>query len=427
MMTQSPEATLLRSLFDAAVAAAQPALCLPPHLPSPPRGRTLVIGAGKAAAAMAQAVEAHWPATAPLSGLVITPYGHALPTTRIAVAEAAHPVPDAAGLQATAQMRGLLQGLSADDLVLCLISGGGSALMVAPLPGITLETKQAVNRALLASGATIDEMNCLRRHLSAVKGGRLAAACAPARLVTLAISDVPGDGLATIASGPTVGDPTTLAMAQAVLDRYAIPLPAAARAAMTESLKPGDPRLGQAMVIASPQLALQAAANAARAQGLPAHILSDALEAESRDMGRMLAAIARQVALRGQPFTAPCVILSGGESTVTLRGGAPGLGGRNVECLLAMGLALNGLPGVHALAADTDGTDGAAPVAGAVIGPDLIARAAAEGLALRAELDAHNAHTVFARLDAQVITGPTHTNVNDFRAILILESPKHDA
>jgi len=291
--------------------------------------------------------------------------------------------------------------------------------MVAPLPGITLETKQAVNRALLASGATIDEMNCLRRHLSAVKGGRLAAACAPARLVTLAISDVPGDGLATIASGPTVGDPTTLAMAHAVLDRYAIPLPAAARAAMTESLKPGDPRLGQAVVIASPQLALQAAAHAARAQGLPAHILSDALEAESRDMGRMLAAIARQVALRGQPFAAPCVILSGGESTVTLRGAAPGLGGRNVECLLAMGLALNGLPGVHALAADTDGTDGAAPVAGAVIGPDLIARAAAEGLALRAELDAHNAHNVFARLDAQVITGPTHTNVNDFRAILI--------
>jgi len=414
---------LLRRLFDAAIAAAQPARCLPPHLPAPPApgGRTIVIGAGKASAAMARALEDHWPG--PLEGLVVTRYGYEVPCRRIEIVQAAHPVPDAAGLQATERIRSLVSGLTPDDLVIALISGGGSSLLVAPGPGLTLADKQAVNQALLASGATISEMNCVRRHLSAVKGGRLAAACHPARLVTLLISDVPGDAPADIASGPTVADASTCADALAILERYRIVVPEAVRALLLqgrgETVKPGDARLRQTetRLVTAPQIALEAAAAVAREAGLTPHILGDSLEGESRDLGKTLAGIARQVALRGQPFAAPCVLLSGGETTVTLRG--QGRGGRNVECLLSMAVALDGLPGVHALAGDTDGVDGVEEIAGAVITPDTLARAWAAGLHPRQRLDDNDGHGFFQALGDSVVTGPTLTNVNDFRAIVI--------
>jgi hydroxypyruvate reductase len=410
-------------MFDAAVASAQPALCLPPHLPPPGsvRGRLLVLGAGKASAAMARAVEDHWPG--PLSGLVVTRYGHAVACDRIEIVEAAHPVPDPAGLAASLRMLQIVQSLTADDLVLCLISGGGSALLPLPLPGLTLQDEQAVGRALLASGATIGEMNCVRRHLSAIKGGRLAAACHPARVLTLLLSDVPGDRPLDIASGPTVADPTTCADALAIAQRYGIALPPAALDMLAsgrgESVKPGDPRLAraQARIVAAPQQALQAAAAVARAASVPAHILGDALEGQARDVGTVLGGIARQVALRGQPFQAPCVLLSGGETTVTVRGA--GRGGRNVECLLALALALDGTPGVHALMADTDGVDGAAEVAGAIATPDTLARAWAQGLNPRRALDDNDGHGFFGALGDGVTTGPTLTNVNDFRAVYI--------
>ncbi|WP_126974546.1 glycerate kinase type-2 family protein [Frigidibacter oleivorans] len=415
-------AALLRRMFDAAVAAAQPEICLPGALPAPPGGRTVVLAAGKAAAAMARAVERVW--DGPLSGLAITRHGHAVPCDRIEVVEAAHPVPDAAGAAATARMLDLARGLGPDDLALCLISGGGSALLVQGLPGVTLADKQAVNRALLASGATIAEMNTVRRHLSAVKGGRLAAACHPARVVTLMISDVPGDDPGTIASGPTVADPTTVAEARAVLARYGIAPPPAVAAALdrpeAETVKPGDPRLAgaEARIVASPQMALEAAAALGWAAGIPVHILGDALEGEAREMGRVMAGIARQVATRGQPFARPCILLSGGETTVTLRNPG-GRGGRNVEFLLALAVELAGHPGIHALAADTDGVDGAEEVAGALIGPDTLDRMRKAGIDPRAALAANDAHTAFAAAGAQVVTGPTLTNVNDFRAILI--------
>jgi glycerate 2-kinase len=415
---------LLRALFDAAIAAAQPALCLPPHLPPPPRGRTLVIGAGKASAAMARALEDHW--EGPLEGLVITRYGYEVPCQRIEIVQAAHPVPDAAGLQATQRMLQLVQGLTADDLVIALVSGGGSSLLVAPAPGLTLADKQAVNAALLRSGASISEMNCVRRHLSAIKGGRLAAACQPAQLLTLLISDVPGDAPQDIASGPTVADPSTCAQALAIVQRYGIELPAAVRARLdspeAETLKPGDPRLaGHAWrLITTPQMALEAAARVARQAGLAAHILGDSLEGEARDLGKALAGITRQVAQRGQPFAPPCVLLSGGETTVTLRGG--GRGGRNVEFLLALAIGLDGTPGVHALAGDTDGVDGAEEIAGALITPDTLARAWALGRPPRASLDANDGHGFFQALGDSVLTGPTLTNVNDFRAIVV-EAP----
>ena len=403
---------LLRAMFAAGVAAAQPALCVPPHLPPPPPGRTVVIGAGKAAAAMARAVEDHW--AGPLSGLVITRYGHGVPCDRIAVREASHPVPDAAGLAATAELRALCAGLTAEDLVICLISGGGSALLVDPAPGVTLADKQAVNANLLASGADIGQMNTVRRHLSGIKGGRLAALCHPARVVTLAISDVPGDDPCVIASGPTVGDPTTCADAAAILDRYGIPAPP-----LSESVKPDDPRLAGAVfkLISSPLIALRAAAAVAEAQGIPCHILGDALEGEARDVARTLGAIATSVATNGLPFTAPCVLLSGGETTVTVRG--RGRGGRNVEFLTALALALQGHPRIHALAGDTDGIDGIEEVAGALITPDSLDRARALGLDPRAMLDNNDGHRLFEALGDQVITGPTLTNVNDLRAILV--------
>ncbi len=419
-MEQSPR-QLLGSMFDAAIRSAQPALCMPPHLPPPPRGRTLVLGAGKASAAMAQTLEQHWPGA--LSGLVVTRYGHGAPCRSIEIVEAAHPVPDAAGLAAAGRIQALAHGLTEDDLVICLISGGGSALLALPAQGLTLADKQAVNRALLASGASITEMNCVRRHLSAIKGGRLAAACHPARVSTLLISDVPGDNPIDIASGPTVADPTTCADALDVIRRYGIEVPPATedvlRSGRGESVKPGDPRLARAEVriVATPQMALEAAAAVAREAGIAALILGDSIEGEARDVGKVMAGIARQVALHGQPGAAPCVLLSGGETSVTLRG--QGRGGRNVEFLLSLGVALDGLAGVYALAGDTDGVDGMEEIAGACLAPDSLARAWALGINPKDSLASNDGHRFFEALGDSVVTGPTLTNVNDFRAILV--------
>jgi glycerate-2-kinase len=420
-MTGRDPRALLRSLFDAAVASADPALRVAPALPERPRGRTLVVGAGKASAAMAAAVDRCWDGD--LSGLVVTRYGHAVPAGRIEIVEAAHPVPDAAGELAARRMLDLVAGLGPDDLVLCLISGGGSSLLAAPLPGLTLADKQAINRALLRSGAAISEMNCVRRHLSATKGGRLGATCHPARVVTLLISDVPGDDPAVIASGPTVPDSTTCADALAIVERYGIILPDAARALLEsgagETVKPGDPRLPRPDIrmIATPQTALEAAASRAFEAGIAAHILGDAIEGEAREVGTVMAGIARQVALRGQPVRPPCVLLSGGETTVTMRG--DGRGGRNVEFLLGLAAALDGVPGIHALAADTDGVDGAEEVAGAYLAPDTLRRAEVMGLRLPDALARNDGHGFFGALGDAVVTGPTLTNVNDFRAILV--------
>ncbi len=417
---------LLRRMFDAAIDAAQPARCVPPHLPPPSGGRLIVIGAGKASASMARAVEDHWPGE--LSGIVVTRYGYRVPCRRSEIIEAAHPVPDAAGLDAALRILRAVRGLRPEDQVLCLISGGGSALLVRPLPGLTLEDKQAVNRALLRSGATIGEMNCVRRHLSGIKGGRLAAACHPAKLLTLLISDVPGDDPVDIASGPTVADPTSCADALAILRRYQIEVPSAVLQTLEsgrgESVKPGDARLAgtEVRMIAAPQMALEAAAAVARQAGLSALILGDSLEGEAREVGKVMAGMARQVVAHGQPCTAPCVLLSGGETTVTVRG--HGRGGRNVEFLLALGIALNGLSGVHAIAGDTDGVDGSEDVAGAYLAPDSLARAAAGGVNARDRLADNDGHGFFAAIGDQVVTGPTLTNVNDFRAILVSAAGK---
>ena len=412
---------LLRQMFDAAIASAQPALCVPPQLPAAPRGRLIVVGAGKASAAMARAVEENW--SGPLTGLVITRYGYAVPCERIDIVEAAHPVPDAAGMHAAQRMLERVNALHEDDLVLCLFSGGGSALMPLPAPGLTLDLKQTVSRALLGCGATISEMNCVRRHLSAIKGGRLGAACHPARVVTLLISDVPGDRPIDIASGPTVADPTTCDEALAILRRYGIEMPRAVREVLEsgrgESVKPGDPRLARSTVrmIATPQLALEAAARVARAAGIAAYILGDAIEGEARDVGKVFAGLALQVAERNQPFNAPCVLLSGGETTVTVRGN--GRGGRNVEYLLSLAIGLEGHPRIHAIAGDTDGVDGQEEIAGARMGPDTLARAWSLRMRPNDMLDNNDGHGFFAALGDSVITGPTLTNVNDFRAILI--------
>jgi hydroxypyruvate reductase len=408
---------LLRNLFDAAVRAAQPETCVPPHLPLPPKGRTIVVGAGKGAAAMAAAVERHW--RGPLSGLVVTRYGHGVETKRIEVVEASHPVPDAAGSAAAQRILDMVRGLTPDDLVLCLISGGGSALLALPAPGLTLGDKQAVTRALLKSGAAIGEINCVRKHLSAIKGGRLGAAAAPAAVVTLAISDVPGDDPATIASGPTVADPTSFADARAILDKYGIAGPAAVMAhlaaARDESPKPGALRLARATyrIVATPRAALEAAAGVAEGAGFAAEILGDALEGEARELGAEHARLALAFAKRGQRVC----ILSGGETTVTVRG--RGRGGRNAEYLLALAIGLDGAAEIHALAADTDGIDGSEDNAGAAIGPDSLARARALGIDAKARLADNDAYGFFAALGDLVVTGPTRTNVNDFRAILI--------
>jgi glycerate 2-kinase len=420
-VTIEPRA-LLKSLFDAAVSAAMPELRVPPNLPPPPAGRTIVVGAGKASAAMARALEEHWPG--PLSGLVVTRYGHAVPCRRIEIVEAAHPVPDASGETTARRILEMVQGLGSDDLVVALISGGGSALLSLPAPGLTLEDKQAINRALLRSGAHIGEMNCVRKHLSAIKGGRLAAASYPAPIVTLMISDVPGDDPGVIASGPTVADATSFADARAILDKYRITEPAAVlrhlAEAADETPKPGDRRLAHArtIMIATPQMSLEAAAGIARAAGIAPVILGDAIEGEAREVGRVMAGIARQVARHGQPTAAPAVLLSGGETTVTVQG--HGRGGRNVEFLLALAIELNGLPGVSALAADTDGIDGSDEVAGAIVTQDTLTRAAALGLNAKERLSDNDGHAFFEALGDQMITGPTLTNVNDFRAILVV-------
>ena len=431
---REPRAFLER-LYAAAVQRALPLHTLGAFLPPPPKGRTVVLGAGKAGASMAQAVEALWPANAPLSGLVITRYGHIPPrpaglAERIEVVEAAHPVPDAAGLAASGRILDLAHGLTADDLVLCLISGGGSALLTAPAEGLTLEDKQRINRELLLSGAAIGEMNCVRKHLSRIKGGRLAAACHPARVVTLTISDVPGDDPSVIASGPTVPDATTCADAVAILQRYGIDVPGAIMSLLEqgalETPKPGDPVFdGHAVhMVATPQQSLEAAAALARQAGLQAYILSDEMEGESREVGKVQAALARAAARRGEPFARPCVILSGGETTVTVRkqpeGTPRGRGGRAGEFCLGLAQALQGQPGVWALAADTDGIDGVEDNAGAFVAPDTLARAQAAGLKPDLHLARNDAYGFFAPLGDLVVTGPTHTNVNDFRALLVL-------
>jgi hydroxypyruvate reductase len=409
-------------MFDAAIASAQPALSIPKYLPAAPRGRLIVVGAGKASAAMARVVEEHWPGA--LEGLIVTRYGYAVPCERIEILEAAHPVPDAAGLEGARRLLERVAGLSSDDLVLCLISGGASALLPCPLEGLTLGEEQAVNRALLKSGASIVEMNCVRRHISGIKGGRLAAACHPARVVTLLISDVPGDQPADIGSGPTVADATTSKDAIEVLARYDINVSPGVldvlNSPASESVKPGDARLRghELHIIATPQMALEAAATIARQGGVTPHIVSDALEGEAREVGKVLGAMALQIARRRQPFHAPCVLLSGGETTVTVRG--DGRGGRNVEFLLSLGITLQGHSGIHAIAGDTDGVDGQEEIAGALLTPDTLGRAFAKGMRARDYLDDNDAHTFFQALEDSVVTGPTLTNVNDFRAILVL-------
>ena len=426
-------------LFKTAVERALPLANTARFLPEPPTpgsgGRTLVIGAGKAGGAMAQAVEAHWPADAPLEGLVVTRYHHVPPrpeglAQRIEVVEASHPVPDEAGQAAAARILAMVQGLTANDLVLCLISGGGSSLLALPAEGLSLEEKQGINQALLASGANISEMNCVRKHLSRIKGGRLAAACAPARVVTLTISDVPGDDPSIIASGPTVPDASTCAEAVAILQRYGIEVPGDIMSLLEqgalETPKPGDALFDghEVHMIATPRQSLQAAAAAARAAGLAAYILSDEMEGESREVGKVHAALARAVAQTGEPFQKPCVILSGGETTVTIRKQPPGTpkgrGGRAGEFCMGLALALQGQSSVFALAADTDGIDGIEDNAGAFVAPDTLQRGLAAGMKLDQFLDRNDAYGFFEKLDDLVISGPTYTNVNDFRAILIL-------
>jgi hydroxypyruvate reductase len=432
--TDNPRA-LLRHLFDIAVQRALPLRNTAACLPKPPKGRTLVLGAGKAGGAMAQAVEALWPSDAPLSGLVVTRYHHTPPRPdgvpqRIEVVEASHPVPDAAGLAAAQRILQLAQGLTKDDLVLCLISGGGSSLLTLPCDGLTLEDKQHINGQLLESGANILEMNTVRKHLSRIKGGRLAAACTPAQVVTLTISDVPGDDVSVIASGPTVADASTCAQALAVLRRYRIEVPAVVRAQLEsgalETPKPGDACFAghTTHLIATPQQSLHAAAEAARALGINAYILSDEIEGESREVGKVHAALARSTVLGRSSFHKPCVILSGGETTVTIKprteGQPRGRGGRAGEFCLGLAQALNSVPGVWALAADTDGIDGVENNAGALVAPDTLARAVEKGVKLADHLARNDAYTFFDALGDLVVSGPTHTNVNDFRAVLVL-------
>lgn len=420
----APDPTiLLRDAFKTAVEAVTPGPALIPHLPPPPAGRLIVVGAGKAAAAMAQAVEAHYE-DSELTGLVITRYGHSLPTQRIEVIEAGHPVPDDAGERATHRLLDLLHGLTEDDLVLCLISGGGSALLTAPR-GVTLQEKADLTKRLLASGADITEMNTVRKHLSGIKGGQLARAAAPARILSLIISDVAGDDLSSIASGPTVPDPTTFADALDILDRYDIDMPAVrsrlgrgAKGEEAETPKQADPIFARVdnRIVASAQTALEAAASFFEQHDITPLILTESLTGEAREAAKFHAAIARQIVTRDQPLPRPCAILSGGETTVTVRGN--GKGGRNSEYLLALALELRGLEGVWALAADTDGIDGSEDNAGAIVGPDIFRQVSAPEA--RAHLDNNDAYSLFARTDRLLVTGPTHTNVNDLRILLIL-------
>jgi len=415
----SPE-ELLKAMFKAGVDAALPSLCVPPHLPSHPKGRTVIIGAGKASGAMAKALEDAW--DGPLDGVVVTRYGYRLPTERLEVVEAAHPVPDAAGREAARRIFKAVQGLTEDDLVLALISGGGSALLAAPAEGISLEDKQAVNKALLASGATISEMNTVRKHLSAIKGGRLARAAYPAKVVALMISDVPGDDASIIASGPTVPDPSTNADAITIVEKYGIDLPPAVRQVLEtieETPKSGDKCFDKVenVMIATPQASLEAAAAIARDAGVTPVILGDSIEGESRDVGLVHAGIARQCAMRGQPMEPPSVLISGGETTITLKG--DGKGGPNTEFLLALAIALDGMENIYALAGDTDGVDGSEDNAGALIYPDTLKRAEAAGISAKAMLANNDPYTFFKGISDLLETGPTMTNVNDLRLVYI--------
>jgi glycerate 2-kinase len=408
---------LMKAMFDAAVKAALPEVTLPAFMPKPPKGRTIVVGAGKASAAMARSFEQNYNAS--LEGLIVTRYGHAVKCERIEIVEAAHPVPDDAGTKAAARILQMMQGLTADDLVVALISGGGSSLLSLPVDGVSVEDKRAVNRALLKSGAPIGEMNCVRKHLSKIKGGRLAAAAFPARVVTLVISDVPGDDLASVASGPTVADPSTFAEARAIIAKYVIDIPASVTRHLNEAKDETPKQLSnvEAHCIASPQQSLKAAARIAAAAGYTPIILGDAIEGEARDVGIVMAGIALQAHRFGQPVKPPCAIISGGETTVTVKG--TGAGGRNVEFLLSLALKLNGTEKIHALAADTDGIDGAREVAGAIITPSTLARARNLGIDPWASLTNNDGHGFFAALNDQLITGPTLTNVNDFRVLLV--------
>ncbi len=417
-----PPQETLRGLFDAAVDAADPMLCVPPHLPEPPMGRTLVIGAGKASAVMAQALEAHWPGE--ISGLVITRYDYGKPCQHIEVIEAAHPVPDQAGLDAAERMMELVSDLGSDDLCIALISGGASSLLTLPAEGLTLADKQAVNRELLRSGATIIDMNCLRKHLSAVKGGRLAAQAAPAKVVSLLISDVPGDDPGVIGSGPTVPDPTSFGDARAIVEKFNIKLPNAVARYLEcgepETPKPGDPIFAgtDVRLTARPSASLVAAAEKARETGLNVHILSDALEGEARDVAAEHAKLAISIRDCNEPIATPAIILSGGELTVTITGS--GGGGPNGEYMLAMAIELNGAERIYAIACDTDGIDGSVDNAGAQISPDTLARAAESSVDAKAHLLNNDSYGFFSELGDLVMTGPTYTNVNDFRAILVL-------
>jgi glycerate 2-kinase len=412
---------LMKKMFDAAVNAALPEHIMASFMPVPPKGRTIVIGAGKASAAMAQVFEKLYPH--PLHGIVITRYGHAVPCQRIEIVEAAHPVPDEVGIKAAARILELVQGLTADDLVVALISGGGSSLLCLPVDGVSMHEKREVNLALLKSGAPISEMNCVRKHLSKIKGGQLAKAAWPAKLVTLVISDVPGDDLSAVASGPTVADPTSFKQAREIIEKYKIAVPASVtqflNAAENETPKPSDSLFIDTQVhcIASPQKSLEAAAAVARSAGYTPIILGDAIEGEAKEVAIVMAGIALQAQRFGQPAKPPCAIISGGETTVTVKGN--GAGGRNVEFLLALALKVNGAEKIHALAADTDGIDGAREVAGAVITPTTLLRARSFGIDPWACLTNNDAHNFFEKIDDQIITGPTLTNVNDFRVILV--------
>ncbi len=422
--------TILRALYDAAVRRALPSELMARYLPLPPAGRTVVVGAGKAGGAMTQALEALWPVDAALSGLVVTRYGHIPPRNsvskeRIRIVEAAHPVPDSNSERAAREILTMVSGLGRDDLVICLISGGGSALLALPAQGVTLAQKQEINRALLRCGANIAEMNCVRKHLSAIKGGRLAVACAPSRVITLMISDVPGDDPAVIASGPTVPDASTCAQAVEILDRYRIGVDESLRLMLRdgalESPKPGDSQFAgnEYRLIATPRQSLEAAADAARSMGLAAHILADDMEGESRELGRTHAALARAVRRHGKPFAKPCVILSGGETTVTVGANAVGRGGRAGEFALGAAIDLKGESGITLIAADTDGIDGSEDNAGVLVTPDSLARAESRGLKAREYLARNDSYGFFSALGDLVVTGPTYTNVNDFRAFLI--------
>jgi glycerate 2-kinase len=416
-MSDAPQIKLMKAMFDAAIEQALPQHVMPQHMPKPPKGSTIVVGAGKASAAMAQAFEGHWQGQ--LKGLVVTRYGHAVPCQKIEIVEAAHPVPDEAGTKAAARILSLVRGLTKDDLVVALISGGGSALLSLPVHGVTAEEKRAVNKALLASGAPIAEMNCVRKHLSKIKGGRLAAAAFPAQVVTLVISDVPGDDLAAAASGPTLADHSTFAEARAIIAKYGIDVPSSVTAhlAAAKDETPKHLTNAEAICIASPQQSLLAAAQVAKAAGYTPIILGDAIEGEAREVGIVLAGIAFQARRFGQPLKPPCAIISGGETTVTVNG--KGAGGRNVEFLLSLALKLAGAQNIYALAGDTDGIDGAREVAGAYITPEILQNARALGLDPWGYLANNDAHNFFEKLKTQVITGPTLTNVNDFRVILV--------